>query len=108
MIQSVAAKVGAPIRPEALVSLDRLTFKRAQILRWGAAPLAQFAFLSEDGEPFALCATPASDGDQPIIDDKLKGLATSSWIQGGVAYMIIGGSDPAFAAAAAEQVRARL
>ena len=108
MIQSVAAKVGAPIRPETLASLDRLTFKRAQILRWESAPLAQFAFLSEDGEPFALCATPVQDGDQPIVDNELKDLATSSWVQGGVAYMVIGGSDSAFAASVAEQVRARL
>jgi len=107
-IQSVAAKVGAPIRPETLASLNRLTFKRAQILRWGSAPLAQFAFLSDGGEPFALCVTPASDGDQPIANKKLKGLATSSWAQGGVAYMVIGGGDPAFAAALAEQIRAQL
>lgn len=107
-IRSVAAKVGAPILPETLASLDQLTFKRAQILRWEKAPLAQFAFLSDRGEPFALCATPVTDADQPIENEELKGLATSSWVKGGVAYMVIGGRDPDFAAAVAEQVRARL
>ena len=107
-ILSVAAKVGAPIQPEMLVSLDRLTFKRAQILRWGSEPLAQFAFLSDLGEPFALCMTPVLEGDQPINNQELRGLAVSSWVQSGLAYMVIGGSDPVFATAVAEQVRAQL
>jgi anti-sigma factor RsiW len=107
-IQSVAAKVGAPIVRETLESLDQLAFKRAQILRWGSAPLAQFAFLSAEGEPFALCVTPTKEADQPIVDEELKGLATSSWIRDGVAYMVIGGSDPTFASFIAEQVRAKL
>ena len=107
-IRSVAAKVGAPILPKTLVSLDHLAFKRAQILRWGSEPLAQFAFLSDRGEPFALCVTPVIEENQPIDSGKLKGLATSSWIQSGVAYIVIGGSDTAFTATVAEKVRAEL
>ena len=107
-IRSVAAKVGAPILPETLASLDQLTFKRAQILRWEKAPLGQFAFLSSRGEPFALCITPVTGGDQPIEGEEMKGLATSSWVNEGIAYMVIGGRDLDFAVAVAEQVRARL
>jgi len=108
MIQNVAAKIGAPLSLETLVALDRLTFKRAQILRWGSAPLAQFAFLSDLGEPFALCATPVDEADRPIENTTLKGLAVSSWVHEGIAYMVIGGSDPTLAATVAGQVRGQL
>lgn len=107
-VRWVAEKVGAPIELHMLTSLDRLTFKRAQILRWQDAPLAQFAFLSDRNEPIAFCATPTSDADRPMASNIFKGLASSSWIEGGVAYMVIGSRDQDFIAGLAEDLSQQL
>ena len=107
-VRWVAEKVGAPIEPHILVNLDRLTFKRAQILRWQDAPLAQFAFLSDRNEPIAFCATPTSDADRPTESNLFKGLASSSWVEDGVAYMVIGGRDQGFVTDLAERLSQQL
>lgn len=107
-VRWVAEKVGAPIEPHILVNLDRLTFKRAQILRWQDAPLAQFAFLSDRNEPIAFCATPTSDADRPAESNLFKGLASSSWVEDGVAYMVIGGRDQGFVTDLAKRLSQQL
>lgn len=104
-IQRVATEVGAPIAPSLLKSLEHVSFKRAQILRWRDAPLAQFAFLTHGGIPLAFCATPTREANQSIDHQVLKGLASSSWVVDGMAYMVIGGEDPVLVNAIAEQLR---
>jgi len=91
-VERVVAKLGTDVPLSVLEDLDGLTFKRAQLLEWQGAPLAQFAFLNEVGKPFAFCVTSTIDADQPVETMRLKNLALSSWIK----VMVIGGSDSAF------------
>ncbi|MEM9440609.1 MAG: hypothetical protein AAGA73_09215 [Pseudomonadota bacterium] len=104
-IRHVAAQVGAPIEPAVLQGLNGVQFKRAQVLRWRDDPLAQFAFLTHEGVPLAFCATPTQEANQPFDHQVLKGLASSSWVADGVAYMVIGGEDALLVKALAEQLR---
>jgi len=107
-VERVTAELGIDVPHETLEGVDGLAFKRAQILRWQDRPLGQFAFLDDKGEPFAFCATATDDADQPIETTWLKDLAVSSWINGGTAFMVIGGTDPSFNATIAERLSGQL
>ncbi len=103
-----ASGVGAPITGTVLDAIDKLDFKRAQLLRWQDAPLAQFAFLSDSGLPFALCAMGTDQEDRPVETSLLRGLASSSWVKDGTAYILIGGEDKGFVGGIADKLHGAL
>lgn len=70
-----------------------LSFRRAQVLGFEGAPLIQIAYLSDDGQPFALCVTLVDAADTPPQTEILSGLASAHWVSGGMGFMIIGGTD---------------
>ncbi|MEJ6403997.1 anti-sigma factor family protein [Yoonia sp. 2307UL14-13] len=76
----------------AAIDINGLTFKRAQILAIDGQPLIQIAYLDDDGVPFAFCITAASAGGdmrQVMSHD----LATQSWVDNGIGYVLVGGTD---------------
>lgn len=95
-VERIAGKISANVSFEALDRLDGLTFKRAQVLSWQGNPLAQFAFLRQDGEPIAFCVTATDEADRAIELAELEGLASASWVEEGIGFMVIGGQDMAF------------
>lgn len=93
-LAAVSAALGTDL--STLPNLPGLTFKRAQRLSFNGKTLIQIAYLRDDGTPVALCIIPAKGpAPQPVTTATIKGLATSSWNQNGLAYLLVGGDDPA-------------
>lgn len=86
----VTAQLGLDIAGPLLANLEGLSYRRAQILGFEAAPLAQFAFLDGRDRPVAFCITPSDEPDRGVETSTLKGLAAASWVSGGYAFLVIG------------------
>ncbi|MEC9369339.1 MAG: hypothetical protein VX871_11690 [Pseudomonadota bacterium] len=67
-----------------------LGFRRAQVLRREGDPVAQIAYLPDAGPPVALYAKANRSKDTPFIFDDVKGIATASWTQKDVSYVLAG------------------
>lgn len=66
-----------------------LTFKRAQLLRHDGRPLAQIAYLGQGGGPLVLYVS--AEKGEVLPDFRKHGtLATVSWTEGGLSYLIVG------------------
>lgn len=83
-----------------------LDFKRAQMLGFKGKPLLQMAYLSADGTPFALCVTAVSGEDRGAKTTQSHGLTGVSWVENGVGYLLIGGTDAQVVEALSAQVQA--
>lgn len=86
----VTTQLGLDIGGPLLANLEGLSYRRAQILGFEAAPLAQFAFLDGRDRPVAFCVTPSDESDRGIETNTLKGLAAASWVADGYAFLVIG------------------
>ncbi|WP_420348165.1 anti-sigma factor family protein [Pelagibius sp.] len=86
----VVARLGLDIAGATLRNVSGLRYRRAQILGYEAAPLAQFAFLDSRDRPVAFCVTPTEAGDRPLQTQTLRGLAAVSWAADGFAFLVIG------------------
>lgn len=106
VLAKAADDFGVSLGP-ALV-LEGLEFKRAQMLGWNGKPLLQMAYLAADGTPMALCLTRVGAEDRGPKTSISHNLAGVSWVQDGVGYYLIGGSDADQVEALSEQVIARL
>lgn len=91
VLQSAQEALGVDLRPA--TTLPGLTFKRAQILAIDGQPLLQMAYLDADGLPFAFCVTLPGVADQDYQQRMSHDLATSSWIEDGVGYLLVGGDS---------------
>ncbi len=92
-----------------LESLQGLDFKRAQVLGFKGKPLVQLAFLSDSGEPVALCIIKANGAaDEAMAPKTLQGMEAASWSKGGFKYLLIGGQDKALINRAAREFNARM
>ena len=91
VLQSAQAMLGVDLRPA--TTLPGLNFKRAQILAIDGQPLLQMAYLDEAGLPFAFCVTLPGTADQADQQRMSHDLATNSWIEEGVGYLLVGGQD---------------
>ena len=86
----VTRRLGLDIAGPLLADLEGLNYRRAQLLGFEAAPLAQFAFLDQMDRPVAFCVTPSDEADRGVETAKMKGLAAASWVSGGYAFLVIG------------------
>lgn len=75
------------------VTVAGLEFRRAQILSHNGAPLAQLAFLDEHGNAIAFCFTRTDGPDREVQAQDLAGLSSITWQQGGIGFILIGGSN---------------
>ncbi len=75
------------------LNIEGLTFKRVQLLAIDGAPLIQMAYLDAQGQPFAFCLTMRDAEDRGNKTGMSWDLATSSWIEDGVGYVLVGGQD---------------
>jgi|GEM_PF-644138 len=90
---------------QAALDVEGLTFKRVQMLSIDSAPLIQMAYLDAQGQPFAFCLTKQSVEDQDQEVRMSFDLATSSWVENGVGFVIVGGQDGSKAEEIAERFR---
>ena len=65
------------------------TFKRAQPLQFGDAPLAQILYLGSSGAPLALYARKGEGTFAPSFK-RYGGIGGVAWSQGGVSYLLAG------------------
>ncbi|MEP5731523.1 MAG: hypothetical protein ABJL67_19365 [Sulfitobacter sp.] len=70
-----------------------LEFRRAQVLGFKGETLLQMAYLTPEGTPVALCIVHLDDADRGPEETVMFDLAGVSWIQDGVGYFLIGGTD---------------
>lgn len=91
-LKQIADAVGKPVTLAQLSAGPALSFKRAQILNFNGAPLAQIAFLSNTGEPMALCIMRGTKISTLSFGSRM-GLASASWGRDGFEYLLIGGKD---------------
>ncbi len=73
--------------------IDGLRFARAQLLGFGAEPLLQMAYATEDGTPVAICAVRVAEPDRAPASEMIQGLAATHWVSDGVGFLVIGGRD---------------
>lgn len=89
--------------------IDELQFRRAQLLGFEGRALVQVAFLSATGAPMALCLINSPDaGDSEVALETRRDMASASWSQPGLEFLLIGGRDAALTKRAAETLRRRL
>lgn len=102
----VSERLGLALDAEKL-ALDGMTFQRAQMLRHEGAPLAQIAFLGDDGAPIALCIMRA---DEKTVRETIEiaGLNASTWAGGGYTYILIGPADAQRLDEAAKVLQSRM
>lgn len=89
----VVGELGIDISLDALTAPQEAQYKRGQVLGFGGKPLAQFAYLTADGQPIAFCVTRSGEADSPIETSKMRGLAAANWSKDGVGYILIGTQD---------------
>ncbi len=68
------------------------TFRRVQELAYGGNPILQFVYLAENGEPVAVCITPAntsSVAQLKTMPSQFANMNTVLWGRSGGAYMLI-------------------
>ena len=84
--------------------IEGMTFKRAQILAVDGETLLQLAYLSDDGVPYALCVTRVANDQDGVSIGMSHALATASWVQDGLGFVLVSGQDTDQAGALARQV----
>jgi anti-sigma factor RsiW len=87
-LASIGERLGLALDPDRL-SVGELQPRRAQMLQFDGAPLAQIGYV--DGAiPLAFCVIRDNEKDAPISLASKQGLMTASWAKGGRGYMLIG------------------
>ena len=101
----VEQALGKTLDIELLTTLDRMDYKRAQVLGFEGRPLVQLAFLSKQREPIALCII-RSDGapDRPLESERMLGMSAVKWTKDGYGYLLVGGSNDVLLEEAAERL----
>ena len=102
------AMTGAELSPDALGGIEGMELLRAQVLGCGETPLAQIVFRGTGGAPIALCLIRTEGAAAGVDVAEMLGLASASWAEGGVEYLLIGGADADWIASRADAIRAAL
>ena len=74
-------------------TVEKLEFRRAQMLGLQGEPLVQIAYQNSTGAPFAICITPRTTADYAPRTEMLAGLAAAHWAKDGFGFVVIGGDD---------------
>ena len=72
------------------LAVDKLDYKRAQILRFKKKPLAQMAYLYDGNVPVAFCILPSGKPAHGPKQEVRNGMQVVHWIKGGFGFMLIG------------------
>ncbi|MFL9008416.1 transcriptional regulator, partial [Pseudomonas sp. QLc11A] len=88
-LQTIDARLGLDLAP-AKLSLPRAEFKRAQILEYDGAPIAQITYLDPAHGPMALCVTRSNSGSRHFAREQRRELNIVYWADMEHAWMLIG------------------
>lgn len=103
-VSRVTGQVGAHVPVAELAALEGLSLRRAQVLGFEGAPLAQIVFAHRSGAPVALCLIRTGDAEDMAMGTRLN-MASADWAVDGVEYLLIGDIDPAEMATQAARIR---
>ena len=108
-LRAVNERVGTNITIADLSSVEGLTFKRAQTLSFKGKPLIQLAFVTDEGQPVALCiiAKPGV-GNASMAETELEGMKAASWIKDGFDFLLIGNAPAETISKSASAFSARI
>ena len=99
-----AAQIGANVPLAELAADDGLELRRAQVLGFEGAPLAQIVFAHSSGAPVALCLIRTGGKEQLAMGERLN-MASADWAVDGIEYSLIGDISAADMAAHATRIR---
>jgi len=100
----ISNAIAKPIDLPALQAVKRLDYKRAQVLGFEGRPLIQLAFLTDTGDPVALCIIRTEDAkSMSTIMGDMEGLTSAKWADKNFEYLLIGSRDKALIKEAAEK-----
>jgi anti-sigma factor RsiW len=102
-LKPLGERLGTSLSPER-IDIAGLPFKRAELLSYDKAPLAQLAYLDPQAGPVLFCIIADSRPDAPVSNANVDGFATSSWAKDGRGFMVIGRMPAERAAAIAGQL----
>ena len=88
-LAAVSKALGVTLTAES-VAVEGLTFRRAQILEWNGAPLAQLVYQDADGRPIALCLHRVNSGPVDRQAVTLSGMNGVTWRRGDMGFIAIG------------------
>lgn len=71
------------------VTVEGLSFQRAQILAFEGEPLAQLTYLDRSGNPIAFCLMRTGIDEQPK-NRQIGGMNAVTWARGGMGFILIG------------------
>jgi len=89
-------------------TLGQINFRRAQLLGFNGNPLVQIAYLSDEGEPVALCIVARPGEDAAPVSATMMGMASATWQRDGFGYLLIGTDDQALIDQIASQAQTLL
>ncbi len=90
----VSTALGKQLELDQLQSVDRLEYKRSQILGFNGQPLIQLAFLDSMDAPVALCIMRSKEDLEKAIElAEIEGMSSAAWEKDGFRYLLIGGQD---------------
>jgi len=79
-------------------------FKRAQVLRYGDAPLVQILYLGTKGGPLALYAK-RGEGTETLMPGRYGAINTVAWAEDGVSYLLAGDVEDALLMRTATRIK---
>ena len=104
----VSGALGLQLDP-AKIAVEGLRFKRAQLLEWNGAPLAQIVYLDAEDRPIAFCIRQASvGGPEGLTDASMLGMAATTWQSGEYGFIVIGPAEQEKIRKAADQLSRNL
>lgn len=103
----VGARLGLEL-PAPAVDLDGASLRRAQILEYDGAPIAQLTYLDERYGPMALCITRGDGQVAAPEQERREGMNLVYWKDGRHAYLLIGRNPPQALQSMADGLRERL
>lgn len=102
-LERVSEALGKPLELAALTGVERLAYKRAQVLGFEERPLAQLAFLTKAGEPVALCIFAKGGAASAALEvETIQGMSAALWAKDGFEFLLVGGQDDGLIRDAAE------
>jgi anti-sigma factor RsiW len=93
-IAAVSKAIGKEMSVAQVSAGPDFEFKRAQLLGFNKKPLAQIAYASKAGAPFALCifADGATKTKEPTFK-RMGKIDTATWSDGSHTYLVLSGGD---------------
>lgn len=108
-LHRVSQALGKTIGLGAVSGIERLDYKRAQVLGFEGQPIVQLAFLSKIGAPIALCIKRrASSSNEAMQSTTMRGMSAVAWSKDNYEFLLVGGNDHELLEQAAKKLSAQL